>query len=235
MVGRQLIRFAQLTLLFFLSVDLAFAQASSGFLAPVIAVWDFDNHTVPEVTTLTQLDFLSRSLSELTLGTLGGGANFKVVDRIHLQQVLVEQQIGSSVLTDADARLRLGRIMGAQRMVFGSFMAVADEIQVNLRAVDSATSQVVFADEFTSTYADVLVQAQKMSVKLARTLGAPAMKPMPAQSNQLWLAYDQVLADADAGRFDKALDALKILLAQAPDFAPAQRQLSAVLEQLARQ
>ncbi len=219
----------------FLALSEALAQAASGSTNLAIAVWDFDNHTVPAVTTLTQLDFLSRSLSEATLGTLLAGTNLKVVDRIHLQQVLTEQKIGSSALTDVDARLKLGRIMGAQRMVFGSFMAVGDEIQVNLRAVDSATSQVVFAEEFTSTYPDVLAQAQKISIKLARTLGAPALAPAPVQSNQLWLAYDQALAHTDAGRFDKALDALKTILTQAPDFAPAQRQLSAVLEQLARQ
>ena len=235
MIGQQFIRFWQLRLLLFFSVGLALAQGAVGAASPAIAVWDFDNHTVPAVTTLTQLDFLSRSLSEITLGSLVGAANLKVVDRLHLQQVLIEQKFGSSTLADVDARLKLGRILGAQRMVFGSFMAVGEEIQVNLRAVDSATSQVVFADEFTSSYDDVLAQAQKMSIKLARSLGAPAKTAVSTQSNQLWLAYDQALAHADAGLFDKAMEALKVILTQAPDFAPAQRQLAAVLEQLARQ
>lgn len=218
-------------------VALACAQAITPAASRVVAVWDFDNHTVPVATTLSDLDFLNRSLSEATLGALLADPGLRVVDRMRLHEVLAEQKIGASRLADEDARLKLGRILGAQRMVFGSFMAIGDQIQVTVRAVDTATSQVMVADQFVSPYPEVLAQAQAMAAKLAQGLGGRVMakSAAPTAQNRLWAAFDRVLALTDAAQYEQSIAALQALLTQYPDFEPAQRHLTAVLAKLARQ
>lgn len=213
----------------------AHAQPISASQLPAVAVWDFDDQTVPAVTTLTQLDFLKRTLSEAVLGALVDVPGLKVVDRLRLKDTLAEQKLGASDLADTDARLRLGRMIGAQRMVFGSFMAVGDQIQVNLRVVDSASSQVTYADGCTSGYDLVLAEAQGMAGRLSKALGGRPVQPTKAQTTALWAEYDRALALTDTGRYAEALEVLKSVLTKDKDFAPAERQLTAVLEKLARQ
>ena len=210
-----------------------FAQAASQL--PVVAVWDFEDQTVPAATSLTGLDFLKRSLSEAVLSALIEVPGLKVVERLQLKDILAEQKLGTSDLADADTRQRLGRILGAQRMVFGSFMAVGDQIRVNLRVVDSATSQVVVADEGTAGFDRVLAEAQKMAQRLAKVLGGREVRPAKVQATALWAEYDQALALADAGQYAAAIEALKSVLSKDRDFAVAERQLIVLLEKLSRQ
>ncbi len=213
--------------------NLLFAQPVSA--PPTVAVWDFENHTVSALTTLTQLDFLKRTLSEVILASLLGATGIKVVDRLHLQEVLTEQKLGSSDLADTDTRIRLGRIMGAQRMIFGSFTAIGDQVQVSLRAVDSATSLIIFADQYTCGIDQVLNQAQETTRRLTRALGSSILKPVKDHPTPLWAEYDKALALSDAGRYPEAIEALKNILIKDKDFVIAERQLTAVLERLARQ
>lgn len=64
-----------------------------------------------------------------------------VVERQRLKDLLAEQKVSASELADDDARVRLGRIVGAQRMVFGGYFVLAGQVQVHARVVDSATSR----------------------------------------------------------------------------------------------
>jgi hypothetical protein len=68
---------------------------------------------------------------------------------------------------------------------------------------------------------------------MAQALGGGA-PPGRSYSAQSWLAYDQALALADAGQLDQAVDALQRLLGQDKNFTPAERQLVALLEKMAR-
>jgi TolB-like protein len=220
---------------------------SSGFAEPLpiqtpvylhpqtVVVWDFDNRTAPALTTLPHLDFLKRTLSETMLSALFDVPDIKVLDRTQMREILSEQKLGSGELADVDAKLRLGRMIGAQRMVFGSFMAIGDQIQVNLRAVDSATSQVIYADEYTSGFSSVLDEAQKMAGRLSNKLGGNTIKPAKEQRTALWVEYDGALALADAGRYNEAIEVLKSVLGKDANFLPAERELSVLLEKLSRQ
>lgn len=202
---------------------------------PAVVVWDFEDRTVPALSALPpgQADWLRRSLSEALAGALLRTPGQAVVDRLRLREVLAEQNLGSAALADADARLRLGRIVGAERMVFGSFFVVGDAVQVNLRVVDTATSRVLFADEATAPFDTVMAEQPQWAARVVRALGggAPAGDAYPAD---LWRAHDAAAALADAGRFDDAVAALQGLLQQRSDFEPAERLLSALLQTMAR-
>ena len=210
-------------------------QTAKGAVLPTVAVWDFDNHTVPAFTTLASLDFLARTLSESMLAALVGVPGLRVVDRMRLHDILTEQKLGASALADADTRLRLGRLTGAQRMVFGSFTAVGNQVQLTLRVVDVATSQVTHADECTADFAAVPAEAQLMSTRLAQAMGGRARAQPKPQTTDAWARYDSALALVDAGQYEQALQALQNILATHKDFAPAERQIVVVLEKLARQ
>jgi hypothetical protein len=149
--------------------------------------------------------------------------------------LLAEQRLTAGALADEDSRLRLGKIVGAQRMVFGGFFVLGDEVQVHVRVVDTASSRVVFSDEVTCPLPAVMQQVSAMNHRLARALGgSPAAGPR-SHPPELWQAYDRALALADAGQFDAAITALQTLLTRDKDFTPAERQLVTLLGKMARQ
>lgn len=214
------------------------AQTNQKPAATTVAIWDFDNHTVAQLSQLGQQDYLRRSLAQMLLTTLIDIPGIKLVDRQQLREVLQEQKLTSGELADEDARLRLGRILGAEQMIFGQFLILGERIQVSIRSVDSATSQVLFADEFDAPASTVLAEAGKTASRLAKALsGKPAPLNHSTQNSDtaLWLAYDQALELADAGNFDAAIEHLKALLRQNKDFLAAERLLVSLLEKQARQ
>ena len=202
---------------------------------PGVVVWDFENLSPAAAAgpNQRQLDYLKRSLSENLTVALLGSPGLQVVERQRLKQVLAEQKLSAADLTDQDTRLRLGRIIGAGRMVFGSFFALGDQVQVNLRVVETSTSRVVFSDELAADAENVMQRVEEVNRRLVRKLGdgAVAVRSYPAA---VWQTYDQALALSDAGRDEQAIESLQRLLAQHKDFVPAERQLVALLEKMNR-
>lgn len=202
---------------------------------PAVVVWDFEDRTVAALSALPagRTDWLRRTLSESLVSALLRTPGQAVVDRMRLRELLAEQRLGSDALADEAARLRLGRIAGAERMVFGSFFVVGDAVQVNLRVVETATSKVLFADEATAPFDTVMAEQPQWAGRVVQALGGRAAAG-PAFPPELWQAHDRAAALADAGQFDAAVAALQQLLQQRADFEPAERLLSAVLQTMAR-
>jgi tetratricopeptide (TPR) repeat protein len=200
-----------------------------------VVVWDFDNQTPPGASTLRpeQIDYLRRALSEALAQALLEAGGVPVVERQRLRDVLAEQRLSTSDLADADTRLRLGRIVGASRMVFGGYFALGEQVQVNMRVVETATSRVLLSDEFAAPLEQVMPRAQPLALRLSRFLGgrdgAAQAYPQP-----VWQAYDRALALSDAGQYEQAIGALQRLLAEQKDFQPAERQLVALLDKMRR-
>lgn len=205
------------------------ARAQPAPALPAVVVWDFDNQSpVPGAG-----EFLRRALPENLTAQLLRVPGLPVVERQRLRDVLAEQKLAATELADADARLRLGRIVGAARMVFGGFFVLGEQVQVHVRVVETASSRVLVSDEFTGDLATVMQQVEALNRRLTRALGGGASPGLtyPAAS---WEAYDRALALADAGRVDDAITALQALLTQDKNFHPAERQLVALLEKLSR-
>lgn len=211
----------------------ALAQGTANAALPAVVVWDFDNQTPGAVPGAGASDFLRRSLSENLTASLLQVAGLPVVERQRMKDLLAEQKVSASELSDEDARVRLGRIVGAGRMVFGGFFVLGDQVQVHVRVVDTASSRVLFSDETTTAVASVMQQVEPLNRRLSRALGAGATQGLSFAAAS-WQAYDEALALADAGRLDDAVQALQALLNKDKGFVPAERQLVALLDKLSR-
>jgi TolB-like protein len=212
---------------------LAPARAQSSAALPAVVVWDFDNQTPGASGPGSPADFLRRALSENLTSTLLQVAGLPVLERQRLKDLLAEQKVSATDLADDDARVRLGRIVGAGRMVFGGFFVLGDQVQIHVRVVDTATSRVLFSDESATGLGNVMQQVEPLNRRLARALGAGGA-PGQTFAAASWQAYDQALALADAGKLDEAVVALQALLGKDKGFVPAERQLVALLDKLSR-
>lgn len=106
-----------------------------------IAVWYLDNlsplgNTGPE---------LGGIFANKIIETLKEKSGVTIVERDRLILALEELNLGTSSLVDENTRLKLGRLVGARLMVFGSYQIVTDMMRVDLRLVDVENGKIVKA------------------------------------------------------------------------------------------
>jgi tetratricopeptide (TPR) repeat protein len=97
---------------------------------------------VQEKGGLADRDGLSTILTAQLADHLNASGRVKVVDRVVLDRLLSELNLGSSDLADPDTALRLGRVMAARIMGTGTLFTMPGDTLVNLRLVDTETSAI---------------------------------------------------------------------------------------------
>ena len=107
----------------------------------VVAVWDLDNLS-PQPTAIPDLGEI---MAARVIEVFKSSPAITVVERERLRLALEELNLGTSEVVDESTRLRLGRLVQAQQMVFGSYMVVEDVVRIDLRLVDVQTGVITRA------------------------------------------------------------------------------------------
>jgi len=134
---------------------------------PAVAVWDLED-LGPEGSALPGL---GEALAGRVIQVLDVEGGYQVIERERLVRILEELNLGSGELADEETRLRLGRIAGAQRMVFGSYLVIEGTARIDLRLVEVETGRVLAAAERSAAGRDIqawLGAAGEAAAELAR-------------------------------------------------------------------
>ena len=202
-----------------------------------LVIWDFEG---ADLMGLDNVDYLSRVLPEMLLANLSGHPEIRLLERINLIDALEELKLGSSEVADESHRLKIGRIVGANRMTFGHYIVSGKEIRIDLRVVDTETSLTLFSDHKQGQ----LDQIEKSVSELASSI---AMKfssggPMSKKENlpqttkrEIWKEYEKGLELMDKRDFQKALAVFQNLLVLNPGFKPAEKQIGFTIERMERE
>lgn len=115
------------------------------------AVWDLED--------LSSMGHGQAGMGEVLSGQIaariGEDGNYQMVERQNLLKAIEELHLGSSDLADPETRLRLGRIIGAQQMIFGAFQVVGKQLRLDLRRVDVASGKILKTASGTAATADL--------------------------------------------------------------------------------
>ncbi len=106
--------------------------------SPTVAVLGF-----ADLSPTTRLRAMEAGFSEILQASLGGLKDVRQVERSKLDEVLHEQKLTLSGLVDADKALAVGRLLGAERLIYGSFFAIGSDFRIEARLVDTATAAVL--------------------------------------------------------------------------------------------
>ncbi len=132
----------------------------------IVAVWDLENLSSSENRILDDLEeFLSAKVAE-TLTEKGG---YTVVERQKLLLALEELSLGSSELVSDSSRLQIGKLLGAELMVFGGFQQIGEQVRMDLRLVAVESGAVIHVAEQTTTASDasaLLLAAEAAALQL---------------------------------------------------------------------
>ncbi len=124
----------QLSLL--LLVSLAWGQKT-------IAVFDFSNNGLSDGEVFTLTDRLRTELVNVS--------DYKVVERNKIDDILKEQKFQVSGCVD-ECLIEVGKMLGANELVIGSFGKVGNIFTISARIVDAESGEVVTAISYDSEY-----------------------------------------------------------------------------------
>jgi curli biogenesis system outer membrane secretion channel CsgG len=197
-----------------------------------VAVLPFSNDGV---RGYERLDFLRDWLADSLAATLQSGGQLRVVERRELVKILEEQKLGASELASKDGRLRLGKIAGAQTLVFGSFTAIGDVLQMSGRIVDVESGVVLKSASVHGDAASARALGTQLSERLASDLGITVTRAARAAG----VAGDQALAEAElfysgqrhekAGETEQAVESYRRALEIDPNDGEARGRLKKLL------
>lgn len=153
-----------------------------------VAVLYFENRGNPT------LEPLEVGLAQMLITDLSGAAPAPIVERARLQAVLDELKLGHEGAVAPETAAQVGKLVGAEFLVLGSFFELMGTMRVDARLVRVETGEIVWAHgvdgptdtlfELEGALSDALVKALKGAPKRpkrpSRSQGVLAPTPAPA-------------------------------------------------------
>jgi len=90
-----------------------------------------------------ELAQLRKGLAQMLIADLAGQARFQVVERGKLEALLSELKLSGTSKIDRASALRMGRMLAARYMVFGSIMDIQGTLMLQARVVEVETTQTI--------------------------------------------------------------------------------------------
>ncbi len=192
----------------------------------VVAVLPFSNNSGDP-----QWDPLGRGLAEMMTTDLARSPSLVVVERVRLQEVLSELEIQQGTGFDPATAAQVGRLVGASHLAFGSLVALAPDLRLDVRLVTTDAGRVLVAESVTGQKDRFFALETELADKLLAGL-PKAVPPTPKrQTDDLEdvAEYGRALQEADAGDYESASRRLATLVREEPDFALAQKDYEEVV------
>ncbi|HSD11764.1 MAG TPA: CsgG/HfaB family protein [Candidatus Binatia bacterium] len=155
-----------------------------------VAVFPFANDGV---AGHERLDFLREWLADSLGAALQSSGELRVVERREILKILQEQKLGSSALASKEGRLELGKIAGAQTLIFGDFAAVGDVLQISARIVDVESGVILKSSSVHGDVDSARALGEDLSRRLAQDLGITIARAAQASG----ITSDRALAEAE--------------------------------------
>lgn len=217
----------------------AIAQA----VRPTVAIMYFNNNVITK--DARDYDGLSKGLPDFLITEMSSNSAIRVVERDQVQKLLDEQKLVGAGQVDRESAVRVGKLLGAQHMIFGGFMADAKgTFRIDARAVNVETGALEFTDRVQDRSENVLGLISQLASRLNAGLKLPASRVGDAGSSRgpqqagsptstklpmrAAVLYGKALDMADKGDKARAVELFGAVLKEFPDYAPARTGLAKV-------
>jgi TolB-like protein len=123
------------------AVNLIFGEATKNLTRMTIAVVDFSNTKKD-----SELEYLVKGIPESIITYLGKRGEVHIVERSRLESALDEMKLGMSGIVDEQTAVEVGKAVGADAVMVGSFLQIGDRIRINARLLDVGTGKIIAAE-----------------------------------------------------------------------------------------
>jgi TolB-like protein len=171
---------------------------------------------------------IAYGLSDLLSNDLARSAQLRVVERVRGDAVLRELGLARSGRVDSATAPRVGRLIGARRLVVGSVASRAGRFRVTTRVADVATSAVRPGAQDDASLDEILDAEKRVAFSLFEQLGVAltpaeraAVERRPTRNVAAFLAYGQAVRAEAVGDFRGASRLYQRASALDPSFGEA--------------
>ena len=188
-----------------------------------IAILYFDNSSGN-----SQLDALKKGLADMLISDLSNLQMLRVVEREKLEEVMAELKLSSGREFDPATRQKLGKLLGAETILFGSYFEMIGQFRMDARIVKTETGEILKSEGVSGITADFMKLEKQLVWKIARGLDVrfsdkeeAAVMASQRVSYEATLAYADGLELYDSGDKQGALKKFEKAVEMAPDFTRA--------------
>jgi TolB-like protein len=211
---------------------------------PTVAIMFFNNNAFG--AGARDYDGLSKGIADFLITEMAVNSNIRVVERDQVQKLIDEQKLVTNGVVDRESAVRVGKLLGAQHMIFGGFMAdPKGNVRIDARAVDVGTSAIEYTERVQDRADNIMSLIGALAARMNKGMMLPAMPartgdaaaPAPASMGaqlvgaptaptklpmRYAVMYGKALDLADRGDKTHAVELFSAVLKEFPDFAPAQ-------------
>ena len=203
---------------------------------PTVAVMHFNNGAIGKWHE--EYDALRVGIADLLLTELAANEGIRVVERDQIAQVLREQDLNASDRVEKETAVRIGRMLGAHHMIFGGFVIDArGTLRIDVRAVNTETSEIEYVETVQDKSDNFVLAVSRLAERINEGMKLPAVTRSVREARheqardvpfKAALLYSRAVADETNGQPERAVERYRALLAEFPDYEPAQKALERV-------
>ncbi|NOY78937.1 MAG: tetratricopeptide repeat protein [Calditrichaeota bacterium] len=217
--------------IFFTSLTTCFAAQQ--IPRKTLAVLYFQNNSLAD---RQNMDPLRKGLADMLITELSKIQALKVIERSQLQQMIEEMKLGQSGLVDEQTAQKVGRLLGAQTLLLGSYVVMfGGKMRIDARIVEVETGRTLEAEEVTGKVKDLFKMVQKLSRKIAKALDVKLtkgdkkrLKTAQNKSFDAALYYSRGLELEDTGKWEQAKAMFEQALKINPKYTSAREELAKI-------
>lgn len=207
---------------------------------PTVAIMFFNNNVFGK--DAKDFDGLSKGVADFLITEMAGNPNIRVIERDQVQRLIDEQKLITGGHVDRESAVKVGKLLGAQHMIFGGFMGdPKGNFRIDARAVNVESGAIEHTERVQDKADNIMPLIGQLAGRMnsgmklpalpsrsggaaapagAQLAGAPSSPPkLPMRYAVM---YGKALDMADRGEKGRAVELFNAVLKEFPDFTPAQ-------------
>ncbi len=210
----------------------ATAQAAK----PTVAIMYFNNNVFTK--DARDYDGLTKGVPDFLVSEMSSNPNIRVIERDQVQKLIDEHKLTSGGQVDRETAVKVGKLLGAQHMIFGGFMAdPKGNFRIDARAVNVESGAIEYTDRVQDHADNVMALIGQLAGHLnsglklgpaTRTGDAGAVPAGARLPMRVAVLYGKALDMADKGDKARAVELFGAVLKEFPDYTPARSGLAKV-------
>jgi TolB-like protein len=183
-----------------------------------VAIMDFSNGSIYERDRVASL---SKGFPSMMINFLSGAVDLKVIERERIQWILKEIELQQNAdVVDQSTAVRIGNLLGANAVLFGTYIMQEDEMWISSRLVKVETSEILLSEKVTGDPDDFFELIEDLSLRMTRAINVALEETelgsgSETQSLDAMMAYSDGLVELENGNYQAAYE--KFLMAQEYD------------------
>ena len=180
------------------------------------------------------LDPIQKGLTEMLITDLSKVKSHQIVERLRMQKMIEEMGLGQTGLVDDKTAPRMGRLLGASKVLKGTFLELSkNRLRIDSGILETKTNRLKQAKRVQESMDQFFRMEKTLAFEIVDKLGITlsqaeidAIEEMPTQNMLAFMAYCKGLDYEDKGMLDQASDAYREAIQIDPNFTKASQQLN---------